>query len=254
MPYQFATEDRDYSDYASGRVFYAAPGHPAFPVRLISEVFQRCQALRRRQGLTGPVTLYDPCCGSAYQLSTLAYLHWAEIGSILASDIDADILPVAVRNLGLLTPAGLEKRAGEITDLLERYDKPSHMEAAVSVKHFRQHLNEQAPSHPISTRVFQADATQGQELRRELAGQPIDLVLADVPYGRQSHWQTFESGSAGDNDSLLGPLLEALLEVISPQTIVAILSDKAQKAEHPQYQRLGRFQIGKRLVSFSQRK
>ncbi|MFK7803274.1 MAG: hypothetical protein AB8G95_16690, partial [Anaerolineae bacterium] len=39
MPYRFATENKDYSDFASGRVFYGAPGHPVFPVRLISEVF-----------------------------------------------------------------------------------------------------------------------------------------------------------------------------------------------------------------------
>jgi len=36
MPYRFATERRDYSDYSSGRVFYGAPGYPAFPVRLVS--------------------------------------------------------------------------------------------------------------------------------------------------------------------------------------------------------------------------
>jgi antitoxin HigA-1 len=31
MPYRFATEKNDYSDYAGGHVFYGTPGQPAFP-------------------------------------------------------------------------------------------------------------------------------------------------------------------------------------------------------------------------------
>ena len=31
MPYQFATQDKDYSDFSSGRVLYHQPGTPAFP-------------------------------------------------------------------------------------------------------------------------------------------------------------------------------------------------------------------------------
>ena len=45
MPYLFATQDQDYADFASGRVIYNAPGMPAFPVRLASEMFQRARAL-----------------------------------------------------------------------------------------------------------------------------------------------------------------------------------------------------------------
>ena len=50
MQYKFAKEQPDYSDLASGRVFYSLPGHPAFPVRLASEVFQRCLAHREDAG------------------------------------------------------------------------------------------------------------------------------------------------------------------------------------------------------------
>lgn len=59
MPYRFATERRDYSDYASGKVFYALPGCPAFPVRLASEIFQRCLEIRAAEDATQPCVLYD---------------------------------------------------------------------------------------------------------------------------------------------------------------------------------------------------
>jgi 23S rRNA (guanine2535-N1)-methyltransferase len=121
MPYQFVTERQDYSDYASGRVFYNAPGQPAFPVRLASEIFQRCLAIRHRAGLAGPVRLYDPCCGSAYHLTALAHLHWYRIDTIFESDIDAGVLEVAQRNLSLLTVDGLEKRREEIGEMMQRY-------------------------------------------------------------------------------------------------------------------------------------
>src|SRR5438128_795255 len=46
MPFKFAVERENYADYASGKVFYNLPGHPAFPVRLASEIFQP-DALRK---------------------------------------------------------------------------------------------------------------------------------------------------------------------------------------------------------------
>ena len=55
MEYKFANEHANYADLASGHVFYSLPGHPAFPVRLASEIYQRCLALRG----TGNLSLYD---------------------------------------------------------------------------------------------------------------------------------------------------------------------------------------------------
>jgi hypothetical protein len=42
--------------------------------------------------------------------------------------------------------------------------------------------------------------------------------------------------------------LEALFEFLSPHSIVAIASDKLQKASHEKYKRLEKFQLGKRKV------
>jgi 23S rRNA G2445 N2-methylase RlmL len=252
MPYQFAQENQDYSQYASGHVFYSAPGHPAFPVRLVSEVFQRCQALRHRAGLTHPAVLYDPCCGSAYHLSTLAYLHWTDMDTIIASDIDPGILSVAARNLSLLTPEGLEKRSQEIAGLLDRYGKSSHAAAFQSVQRFKQQLSEAAQTHQLNTQFFLADATSSQQMINGLNGRSIDILLADVPYGNRSKWQSSTFESLPSDASLLGPMLDALISILSSHTILAIVSDKAQKIIHPQYRRVGRFQVGKRLISLLQ--
>ena len=113
MQYKYATEPQDYSDLASGRVFYSLPGHPAFPVRLASEIFQRCIASRETiYKDSSPCTLYDPCCGAAYHLSVLGYLHGKHIQEIIASDINEKAVALAGRNLGLLSVAGMDKRIG----------------------------------------------------------------------------------------------------------------------------------------------
>src|SRR5512140_2505380 len=118
MQYQYVKERLDYSDLASGRVFHSLPGHPAFPVRLASEIFQRCMAHRKAiYNDSTRCVLYDPCCGAAYHLSVVAYLHRKDIQEIISSDIDEQAVALAKRNLELVNAAGLENRISEITDL-----------------------------------------------------------------------------------------------------------------------------------------
>ncbi len=121
MQYKYATERANYADLASGHVFYSLPGHPALPVRLASEIYQRCLALRG-QGIS-PCTIYDPCCGAAYHLSVIAYLHWESIYRVICSDIDEKAVRLAERNLGLLTPGGIKRRSREISAMVHLYDK-----------------------------------------------------------------------------------------------------------------------------------
>ena len=42
MKYRFEIEAKNYEDFASGRVLYNRKGATAFPVRLGSEIIQRC--------------------------------------------------------------------------------------------------------------------------------------------------------------------------------------------------------------------
>lgn len=241
MPYCYALERRDYTDFAGGRVFYSVPGHPAFPVRLASEILQRCLALC---GSREPVTLYDPCCGGAYHLSTLAYLHWDAIDRIAASDIDDDAVALAQRNLDLLTLHGLDRRIAEIRATLAEYGKPSHAEALASAERLRNRLADMTMHHALTTVTFRADALNPNAIHDALELSSVDIVLADVPYGRHSVWRS---------ETVLPPdpisrMLESLRPVLAPNAVVAIASDKSQKAAHDAYRRVDRFQIGNRRV------
>lgn len=243
MPYQYAPA-HNYEPFASGRVFYAQPGAPAFPVRLADEVFQRARAHWLAAGGTGRCQVYDPVCGGGYWLAALAYLHWQQIAGIMASDINPDVLALARRNLGLLSPAGLQQRIRELEQLLAAYGKESHRQALLEARAFLAQLEEALTRQPIEIKVFQADATQAESLAGGLNSQAIDLILADVPYGCHSQWQS----AAGTTP--LEQMLSALEAHINPRCVLAIASDKGQKVRHPAYQRLEQFNLGRRRVTF----
>jgi len=246
MQYKYATEQQDYSDFSSGRVFYSLQGHPAFPVRLASEIFQRCLAHRETiYGISTSVILYDPCCGAAYHLSVLAYLHGEHIREVIGSDIDEKAVAVARKNLGLLRMDGLDQRIDEVTKMFEQYGKDSHHDALRSASLLKQRLSALTTKHSLETSVFQADATDREEISSNLKAESVDLVITDVPYGKHSHWRD------PDVDELSNPLnsmLEALLGILSPKSIVAIASDKQQKVLHERFQCIEQFRVGKRRV------
>jgi tRNA G10 N-methylase Trm11 len=237
MQYKYAKELVDFSDLASGRVLYSLPGHPAFPVRLASEIFQRCIAIR---GDSSPCVLYDPCCGAAYHLSVLGFLHREHIHEIIGSDVDEKAVALAKQNLGLLTAAGLDRRIDQISELLKQYGKESHAEALASAEKLKNRL----PSAALKTKTFQASATDGKALLENIEPNSIDIVLTDVPYGQGSNWAHAEG-----SPNPLWSMLEALRPILSSSGLAAIISDKGQKAAHENYQRVEQFQVGKRRVT-----
>ncbi len=253
MRYRFAKTQQNYADYAGGRVFYSLPGHPAFPIRLASEIFQRCLAIRTANGQASPCVLYDPCCGGAYHLSTLAYLHGHTIAEIIASDLDEDALDLARRNLGLLTLAGINKRMAELHEMLVLYDKASHAVALASAEMLKQQLQQLLETHPIKHRVFHADATNADAVRAGIGGRTVDVVITDVPYGRHSEWQVDKTiQPTGEADSHVHRMLLALLPVLASGAVVAVAADKRQSLAHEAYQRLEKFRVGKRQVAIFQ--
>jgi tRNA G10 N-methylase Trm11 len=240
MEYKYAKEQLDYSDYASGRVFYSISGHPAFPVRLASEIFQRCMAHRQAiYQIASPCVLYDPCCGAAYHLSVLGYLHRLSIREIVASDVEENAVNLAEKNLSLLNIAGLENRIAEIKSMLEQYGKDSHQEALESAAVLKTKLSRDT----LATKTFQANALDKADLLQKLPPHSIDLVFTDVPYGQHSSWHD------SDVSNPLWSMLDSLLGVLSSSSIVAVVSDKGQKAMHEGYQRVEQFQAGKRRIA-----
>jgi len=242
MQYKFAEERLNYSDLASGHVFYSLPGHPAFPIRLASEIFQRCLAFRGKK--YSPCVVYDPCCGAAYHLSVIAYLHWNSIRQLICSDIDEKAVQLAERNLGLLTPDGMKRRGREISTMIHLYGKGSHKNALESLHRLQEQVACLTAVHPMQAKVFRANATHVVSLREGLQNTAIDIVFTDIPYGQHSQWQGTKKPEPAET------MLNALLEFLSPESIVAIASDKGQKISHEKYERLEKFQVGKRQVVF----
>jgi hypothetical protein len=256
MKYRFVRERENYEDYASGRVLLGMPGNPAFPVRLTSEVFQRCAAIHRAAGGTGPFRLYDPCCGAAYHLAVIGYLHIGQVQRIVGSDIAPVALDLAGRNLAMLSVAGLERRMAELAAMRDAFGKRSHAAALASAQRLRERLFACPEDKRPQTRQFIADATEPAALVQALEEEEIDIVFTDVPYGWHSEWQTAESPDPGREVSratsgvaFVGLMLESLRGVISTRTTVAVAADKAQEIAHPAYERLQRIKIGKRQVA-----
>jgi hypothetical protein len=248
MAYRYALEKQDDRDYASGRVFYGLTGQPAFPVRLASEMLQRCIARQRAHGRSGPYVLYDPLCGGAYLLSTLAYLHWTDIAQIIGSDVDEQALSLARRNLGLLTAQGIDRRITEIEGLIELYGKASHRAALKSAKRLKERLLAALADHSIPVHVFQANAANAQELLGGLEETAVDIVLTDVPYGRDARWQMPTKG----REPPLWQMLDALSAIVSERCVVAVAADKGQRIAHPEFRRIERFRLGKRQIALLQ--
>ncbi|MBL8077318.1 MAG: methyltransferase domain-containing protein [Anaerolineales bacterium] len=241
MQYKYAIERADYSDLASGRVFHSLPGHPAFPIRLASEIFQRCVDHRSRlYQASGQCTLYDPCCGAAYHLSVLAYLHGEHLQEVIGSDINEKAVALAQRNLSLLDIHGLDQRIAEISSLLQQYGKDSHREAMESAAVLKTQIVLLSPL--ISMRTFQANATEEIGISKSIKEKSVDIVFTDIPYGQHSNWEDTRSDFPAQS------MLNALKGFLSSHSVVAIVSDKRQKVLHEGYQRIEHFQIGKRRV------
>jgi hypothetical protein len=242
VPYRFAIEDENFADLSAGRVLYSQPGAPAFPVRLVSEIFRRAQEIIASNS---PLTIFDPTCGGAYHLTALGFLHSGSIAAMIASDADPSALSLAQRNLSLLSEVGLTQREQEIRAMLAAYGKASHAEALESLLRLREM---RAGRADIPTHLFRANVFDHRALGENLGETRVDLVISDIPYGNLSGWQ-IPCSAWESTSSPVWEMLESLRAALLPGAVVCIAADKAQKIAHEHYQRVERFQIGKRQVS-----
>lgn len=240
MKYRFETQRENYEDLASGRVLYGRPGATAFPVRLASEIFQRCAERLARRGTPPPYSLYDPCCGGGYLVTVVGLLHGACLQRIIASDIDAEAVERARRNLSLLTTAGMERRLEVLRGMAAEFGKPSHRDAVESGLRLKAALT---PAHErIQTDCFPFDITGEAGLPNLVRA--VDLVIADLPYGRTTAWKGLADAAEAAR-ALLGKVQAAL----APAAVVALVAGKDQVVSHPDYRRAAVWTIGRRRVT-----
>jgi 23S rRNA (guanine2535-N1)-methyltransferase len=247
MEYRYTQERENYAVYAAGGVFYSVPGHTAFPVRLASEIYRRCIAIRTSWEVSDRAVVYDPCCGGAYHLSTLAYFNWDNIKRIYGSDTDEDAIAVATRNLSLLSGAGLARRIQELSNLHQQFGKESHAVALQNALALQRRASELSRHHKIDTHLFRADATDRHAIAAQLADTKVDVVFTDIPYGHWSSWHSGTQALIQAADPVV-QLLETLLPILAPKAVVAVAAAKKDKIAHECYRRLEKFNVGKRQI------
>ncbi|EEP73347.1 rRNA methyltransferase aviRa [Micromonospora sp. ATCC 39149] len=239
MTYRHETVRGAYGDLASGAVLRSAPGFPAFPVRLASEVLQTALELRPT---SAPATVWDPCCGSGYLLTVLALLHRPSLAGLLASDVDEAALDLARANLGLLTGAGLDTRARELAQRAEAFDKPHYAEAAAAAHRLRARLD--AAGGPLPYAVRRADVFDRVALTEAVAGMTPDLVVTDLPYGEQTSWQGERAGEG------LPGMLTRVASVLPPTGVLAVVLRGRKVPPVGEVRPRRRLRVGTRAAAF----
>jgi 23S rRNA (guanine2535-N1)-methyltransferase len=243
MNYKFAVEDKNYEDFSSGRVLYNQHGATSFPIRLATEIFQRCTEALINNGAHKPFTLFDPCCGGAYMLTTLGFLHGDVISKIYASDINEKILQLAEKNLSLLTKEGIEERISQLKNMFDEYGKLSHYEAQQSALKLQKELNSRV--NTIEFNIFNADITKDITIQNRL--EKVDILITDLPYGQLVNWS-----EEGEDEEAVKVLLNIVYPILSNISVVAIVTNKKSKFSSHNYRRVQKFILGKRQVTILQ--
>jgi 23S rRNA (guanine2535-N1)-methyltransferase len=236
--YLYATTDENYEDYSSGRVIYSATGATNFPVRLSSEVFQRCADYLAKKGKPGPYRVYDPFCGVAYSLTVIGFMHGSQMESLTGSDSDGRIVEFAAKNLSLLTKDGMEKRIAELKRYIEEYKKDSHREALKSAYRLQSLTN---AFKEIKVSSFRLNALE--EAGSQNAVSEVDIVITDLPYGKLTQWENAET-----EGNLMQLFLDKLKDKLNSTSVVAIICNKKQEISHIGYKVIAKSNLEKRRI------
>jgi hypothetical protein len=167
--------------------------------------------------------------------AVVGFLFNKIIGTIYCSDISHEAIELSYKNISLLSCPGIEKRKTELHDLIRQYHKESHKNALSSLEKIKPLIK-----HEIKTAIFQADIlnkTPFVDKNKFIA----DIVLTDVPYGNLTNW-------SGNNDTGLNELLNGIIPVLHPDTILAISHTKEQKITNTKYVIIEKIQTGHRKI------
>lgn len=233
MEYKYC-ENKNFEDFACGRVIYYKSGMTNFPVRLAQEIYGRCVSYLQKKD---DICIYDPCCGGGYLLTVLGFLNMGSINMLIGSDISNEAVELAWHNLSLLTEEGLEKRIRQLDNYYSEFGKQSHKEAIDSAKRLM-HIVKKYDKKPAIS-VFKGDILVKETLTAK--DFKADIVITDVPYGNLVSWQ-------GAGQDPINVLIENLMPILKPESVVAICSDKRQKMAVENFKRLERQRVGKRKL------
>jgi 23S rRNA G2445 N2-methylase RlmL len=233
LNYKYYNQE-SFEDFASGRVILNRAGMTNFPVRLAGEIFKRCIEYTNKNS---DITLYDPCCGSGYMLTVLGLLNPQTIGRIICSDVSCEAVSLAQTNLSLLSEQGLLKRKNKILDMIDEYNKQSHIAALSSIDRFIEIIKNRI-AEPV-LEYFVADALSSNMFKE--VSFKADIVIADVPYGNQVAW-------SDEIDNTVNVLLDNIKPILHKDSVIAIITDKNQKVKNGRYKRFEKFKVGKRQI------
>lgn len=250
MKYKFEKEKKNYSLFASGSVLFSFAGQPAFPLRLTSEIYQRCEEILKRTNLNPPYSVYDPFCGSGYLITSLGFLHGNQISSLTGSDINNDAVNLTNRNLSLLSFAGLSQRRQELIALYRKFNKDSHLEATEKVtqlieNYLTPHLEK------IVKYAFQADALSNSSIESNIKGKSIDIVISDIPYGNQTKW--ILKDELINKETPVVDFLATIKYFVKPKGLVVLAAQHSINFSNiPDFFKINHFKIGHRHIYISQ--
>jgi hypothetical protein len=105
----------------------------------------------------------------------------------------------------------------------------------------------------VATKCFLADATDPGALGAHLGDRRPDVVVTDLPYGRQSAWSSSGAGDASPS-APVPSILDALSRVTADHCVLALATERRQHVDHPAYERVRQLKIGGRRITWLQRR
>jgi 23S rRNA (guanine2535-N1)-methyltransferase len=145
------------------------------------------------------------------------------------------------RNLRLLTGEGLGERAAELTDLADRFDKPSYEAKAAAAARLARQLTRTGGDVPSVAGV--ADAFDSGQLVPVLGGRTPQMVITDVPYGEQTDWAGPAVGAG------VPGMARAVASVVPAETVIIVAVRGRRVPLGDVVPPVQRFKVGTRSVA-----
>lgn len=145
----------------------------------------------------------------------------------------------------LLTKEGIDERIREIQKMIGDFEKKSHSDALKSALNLRSILEKRDKS--IEVKCFVSDVTKNKNSIDNV--NDVNIIITDLPYGDIVNWNCMQ-----DKKEAVESLLDNVLQIISKESVIAIISKSKTKIKHKDFKQVERFVIGKRQITILQPK